>query len=95
MRVKIEVPKEVVVSLLNGEHVASGYLESVLIDGVNKRNDDKARKKRLKVLGFDLSTKKRVSCSRCEVVSVNGAAHHERDCPNEYPPADYEQWADS
>jgi hypothetical protein len=39
MIVKIEVSKEVVVSLLNGEHVASGLLESLILDGINERNE--------------------------------------------------------
>ena len=91
MQVKIEVSKEVVKTILSGgdyimaveSFVTSIQVTSAIADQVKQRNEGKARKKRLRALGFDMSTSKRVRCSQCEATAVNGIPCHEHGCSND------------
>jgi hypothetical protein len=94
MFVKIEVPSDVV-KLANKSddkcEVIAAWLQSqcdtevAIADQITEHNEGKARRKRLKTLGFDLSTSKRVICSQCEAIVVNGTPCHEHGCFNELP----------
>ena len=94
MQVKIEVPKGVVKRVrkaldVDREQVIAEWLqtqcdtETEIVDAIIERNEGKARKKRLKALGFDLSTKHRIKCSQCEALYINGTPCHEQGCVNE------------
>ena len=94
MQVKIEVSKEVVKRVNKAleddkYQVISDWLQSqcdtetAIVDAINERNEGKARRKRLRALGFDLSTKHRVVCSQCNATTVNGTPCHEHGCTNE------------
>ena len=94
MKVTIEVPKNVVKRVNKAleddkYQVISDWLQSqcdtetAIVDAINERNEGKARRKRLRALGFDLSTSKRVACSQCEATAVNGIPCHEHGCSND------------
>ena len=94
MQVKIEVPKDVVnrvskaVTVGKNNIVASWLYDTQpqmiaeIVAAINEHTEGKQRKKRLKALGFDLSTKSRVKCSQCEVLVIYGTPCHEHGCPN-------------
>ena len=82
MYVKIEVSKEDVKKALKFNDVSGQLLMSEILRAIGNANDGKQRKKRLKALGFDLSTKHRVKCSQCNATAVNGTACHEHGCKN-------------
>ena len=94
MYVKIEIPSDVVKRVLkapkdNRAQFVAKWLQSQcgaeveILAAITEHDNNKQRKKHLKSLGFDLSTKSRAKCSQCEAMAVNGTPIHESGCPNE------------